>query len=137
MSLVFSPATRIKASLGLFAAAFCVLAVLALPGAANATTTGLSSSELTFPSNEAHVTGSKASFWVECSSSESSTCSGTLTLTTNGKKHNVPFSVVAGTRQNLSVRVGADSTTKRVVAVAKTAQASGGYVRSWGLLELR
>ena len=132
MSLVFSPATRIKASLGLFAAT-CVLAVVAIPGVAGAT--GLSSSELIFPSDEAHVTGSKASFWVECSSSE--TCNGTVTLTANGKKHNLPFSVPAGTRQNLSVRVGADSTTKRVVAVAKTAQADGRYVRSWGLLELR
>lgn len=132
---MFSPATRIKASLGLFAAAFCVLAVLALPGMAGAA--GLSSSELTFPSDEAHVAGARASFWVECSASEASTCSGTVTLTANGKKHNVPFAVVAGTRQNLSVRVGTGSTTKRVIAVAKTAQADGRYVRTWGLLELR
>lgn len=124
--------------MGLFAAAFCVLAVLALPGAASAETAGLSSSsELTFPSDEAHVSGSRASFWVECSSSEASSCNGTLSLTTNGKKHNLPFSVLAGTRQNLTVRVGSGSTTKRVVAVAKTAQADGRYVRSWGLLELR
>lgn len=134
MSLVFSPATRIKASLGLVAAA-CAFAVLALPGAAGAVS--LTSSELTFPSDEAHVTGSRASFWVECASPDASTCNGTVTLTTNGKKHNVPFSVLAGTRQNLSVRVGANSTTKRVVAVAKTAQADGRYVRSWGLLELQ
>lgn len=123
--------------MGLFAAAVCVLAVLALPGAASAASGLTSSSELTFPSDEAHVAGSRASFWVECSSSETSSCNGTVTLTANGKKHNLPFSVVAGTRQNLSVRVGADSTTKRVVAVAKTAQADGRYVRSWGLLELR
>jgi len=134
MSLVFSPATRIKASLGLLAAT-CVIAVVAIPGSAGAAIG--SSAELTFPSDEAHVAGSRASFWVECSSSEASTCSGTVTLTTNGKKHNLPFAVVAGTRQNLSVRLGANSTTKRVVAVAKTAQADGGYVRSWGLLELR
>lgn len=134
---MFSPATRIKASLGLFAAAFCVLVALALPGAAGAASGLASSSELTFPSDEAHVSGARASFWVECSSSEASTCSGTVTLTTSGKKHVVPFSVVAGTRQNLSVRVGVNSTTKRVVAVAKTAQLEGGYVRSWGLLELR
>jgi len=132
---VFSPITRTKTSLGLLAAV-CVLAVVAIPGAASAN--GLaSSSELTFPSDEAHVTGSRASFWVECSASEVSTCNGTVTLTTNGKKHNVPFAVVAGTRQNLSVRLGANSTAKRVVAVARTAQTSGGYVRSWGLLELR
>lgn len=136
MSPVFSPATRIKAFLGLIAAV-CAFAVLALPGAAGATTGLTSSSELTFPTDEAHVAGSRASFWVECSSSDASTCNGTVTLTANGKKHNIPFSVLAGTRQNLSVRVGAHSTTKRVVAVAKTAQADGRYVRSWGLLELR
>ena len=134
MSSVFSPATRIKASLVLIAA-LCALAALAIPGAAAGSTS--SSSELTFPSEEAHVKGSRASFWVECASSEASTCTGTLTLTTNGKKHNVPFAVVAGTHQSLSVRLGANSTAKRVVAVAKTAQADGRYVRSWGLLELR
>lgn len=133
---MISPATRIKASFGLFAAAICAMAILAIPGAADAAASP-TSSELTFPSNEAHVTGSRASFWVECSSSETSTCNGTLTLTANGKQHNVPFSVVAGTHQNLTVRLGAKSTAKRVVAVAKTAQTTGGYVRSWGLLELR
>ena len=134
MSLVFSPRTRLKASLGLLAA----LCALAIPGAVGAAAAGLaSSSELTFPSDEAHVIGSRASFWVECSASETTTCSGTVTLTTDGKKHNVRFSVVAGTHQSLSVRLGARSTAKRVVAVAKTAQPDGGYVRSWGLLELR
>lgn len=135
MCSVFSPVTRTKTSLGLLAAV-CVLAAVATPGVAGASSLA-SSSELTFPSDEAHVTGSRASFWVECSSSEASTCSGTVTLTTNGKRHNVPFAVVAGTRQNLSVRLGPNSTAKRVVAVARTAQESGGYVRSWGLLELR
>ncbi|HXQ89364.1 MAG TPA: hypothetical protein VN733_06950 [Solirubrobacterales bacterium] len=135
MSPVFSPATRLKASVGLIAA----LCALAIPGVASAAAPGLaSSSELTFPSDEAHVSGSRASFWVECSAAEvSSTCDGTLALTTNGKKHNLPFSVVAGTHQSLSVRLGPNSTAKRVVIVAKTAQADGGYVRSWGLLELR
>lgn len=133
---MFSLSTRTKASFGLLAA-ICALAVVAIPGGVASASSLASSSELTFPTDEAHVAGSKASFWVECSSSEASTCNGTVTLTTNGKKHNLPFSVPAGTRQNLSVRVGANSTTKRVVAVAKTAQESGGYVRSWGLLELR
>ena len=131
---MFSPVTRTKTSLGLLAA-ICVLAVVAIPGVAGAAVG--SSSELTFPSEEAHVTGSRASFWVECSGSGAGTCNGSLTLTANGKRQNVPFSVLAGTHQNLSVRLGAHSTTKRVVVVAKTAQDDGGYVRSWGLLELR
>ncbi|HEX5990722.1 MAG TPA: hypothetical protein VFY75_10990 [Solirubrobacterales bacterium] len=115
-----------------------MLCALAIPGAAGAAASGLaSSSELTFPSDEAHVEGSRASFWVECSASDASSCSGTLTLTANGKKHNVPFSVLAGTHQSLSVRLGARSTAKRFVAVARTAQDGGGYVRSWGVLELR
>jgi hypothetical protein len=136
---VFSPArlsARFKTSLGLLAA-ISALAILAAPGADGAVAAYTSSSELTFPSEEAHIEGSRASFWVECSGSEAGTCNGTLTLTTNGKKHNVPFSVVAGTHQSLSVRLGPKSTAKRVVAVAKTSQADGGYVRSWGLLELR
>lgn len=137
MHLVIAPSTQIKASLGLFTAAICALAILAIPGAADAVASPTSSPELTFPSDEAHVTGSRASFWVECSGSDAGTCNGSLTLTANGKRQNVPFSVLAGTHQNLSVRLGAHSTTKRVVVVAKTAQEDGGYVRSWGLLELR
>jgi len=132
MSPVIALPTRLKASFGLLAA-ICALATLAIPSAAGAA----SSAELTFPSQEADVVGSKASFWVQCSGSETSTCEGTLTLTANGRKHLVPFSVVAGTNQSLSVRLGSSSTAKRVVAVAKTAQDDGGYVRSWGLLELR
>lgn len=140
MCSVFSPSAhlsaRFRTSLGLLAA-ISALAILAIPGAEGAVAGPTSSSELTFPSEEAHVEGSRASFWVECSGSEAGTCNGTLTLTTSGKKHNVPFSVLAGTHQNLTVRLGAHSTAKRVVAVAKTAQDDGGYVRSWGLLELR
>ena len=134
---MFSPArlsARLRTSLGLLAA-IAALAILAAPGADGAVA-GYASSELTFPSEEAHIEGSRASFWVECAASEAGTCKGTLTLTTNGKKHNVPFSVVAGTHQSLSVRLGPKSTAKRFVAVAKTTQADGGYVRSWGLLEL-
>jgi hypothetical protein len=137
---VFSPSAhlsaRLRTSLGLLAA-ISALAILGIPGADGAVASSTSSSELTFPSDEAYVEGSRASFWVECSGSETGTCNGTVTLTANGKKHKVPFSVVAGTHQNLSVRVGANSTTKRVVAVARTAQDDGRYVRSWGLLELR
>ncbi|HEY6730344.1 MAG TPA: hypothetical protein VI039_04880 [Solirubrobacterales bacterium] len=118
-------------------AAIAALAILAIPGADGAVAGPASSSELTFPSEEAHVEGSRASFWVECSSSEASTCNGTVTLTTSGKKHKVPFSVVDGTHQSLTVRLGAHSTAKHVVAVARTAQDSGGYVRSWGVLKLR
>jgi hypothetical protein len=129
---VIAPSTRFKTAFGLLVA----ICALAIPGAGAAAAGPSSSSELTFPSDEAHVAGSRASFWVECSGSDASTCNGTLTLTTSGKKHKVPFSVVAGTRQNLSVRLGANSTTKHVVAVARTAQATGGYLRSWGLLEL-
>lgn len=134
MSSVFSPATRIKASFSLIAA-LCALAALAIPGAAAGSTS--SSAELTFPSDEAHIEGSRASFWVECSGSTGSTCNGTVTLTTNGRKHKLPFSVVGGTHQSLSVQLGRHSTAKRFVAVARTAQIDGHYKRSWGFLELR
>lgn len=135
MSPVNAPSIQLKASLALLAA-IGALAILASPGAAGAAVG--SGSELTFPSDEAHVAGSRASFWVECSATETSTCNGTLTLATGGRRHEVPFSVVAGTHQSLTVRLGAGaSAAKRFIAVAKTAQPSGGYKRSWGLLELR
>lgn len=126
---------RFRAGLGLLAAT-CALAIIALPGAAAAAPTPSSELSLAFPSESAHRVGSQALVLVKCLGSETSTCSGTLTLTTSGNKHKAPFSVSGGTSQNLTVPLGGDSSARRAVAVARTAQASGGYVRSSEVLHL-
>lgn len=125
-----------KTFLGLLTAV-CALAVLAIPGAAGAA--GSSSSpelSLAFPTGEAHLSGSQASVWVTCEGPEARVCNGTVTLTRSGIKHEVPFSVIAGTNQSLDIPLGANSTAKRIVAIAKTAQANGSYVRSRDVLRL-
>jgi hypothetical protein len=120
-------------------AAICALAVLASPNVAGAAAGSNSSPELslTFPTREAHLSGSQASVWATCRGPEASVCGGTLTLTTSGNKHRIPFSVIAGTNQSLTVPLGADSTAKRIVAIVSTAQANGVYVRSRNVLHLR
>jgi hypothetical protein len=118
-------------------AAICALAVLTIPGTAGAAS-GSDSPELslTFPTKEAHLSGSQASVWTTCDGPEARVCNGTLTLTRGGNKNEVPFSVIAGTNQSLEVPVSVDSSAKRIVAVVKTEQANGTVVRSRVLLRL-
>jgi hypothetical protein len=130
--------TRFRATFGLLAAT-CALAILAVPGIAGAAIGPVPASEssLAFGSERAHLVGSQVLVLVKCLGSQGSTCNGTLTLITSGNRHKVPFSVIGGTSQSLTVPLGADSTARRAVAVAETAQASGGYVRSSEVLHLR
>lgn len=118
-------------------ATICALAILAILAAGAAAGSNESPElSLAFPTGEAHLSGSQASVWTSCRGPEARVCNGTLTLTTSGNKHKVPFSVIAGTNQNLTVPLGADSTAKRIVAIVKTAQANGAYVRSRQVLRL-
>jgi hypothetical protein len=142
MQPVIAPTPHISISfktfLGLLAA-ICALATLAIPVTAGAAADSDPSPELglTFPTREAEVSGSQASVWATCQGPEARVCNGTLTLTTSGHQHLVPFSVIAGTNQHLTVSLGTDSTAKRIVAIAKTAQANGVYDRSREVLRLR
>lgn len=126
----------IKTLLGLLAA-ICFLAVLAVPGAAGAASgSGSPELSLTFPTNEAHLSGSRASVWATCEGPEARVCNGTLTLTRSGHQHHVPFSVIAGTNQSLSVPLGVNSAAKRIVAIVRTEQANGDFLRTRSILRL-
>jgi len=124
-----------KSSLSLLAA-ICALAILAIPGAAVAGSSSPPELSLTFPTKEAHLSGSQVSVWTTCDGPEARVCNGTLTLTRSGNKHEVPFSVIAGTNQSLDVPVQVDSNAKRIVAVVKTEQANGTVARSRVVLRL-
>ena len=125
-----------KSLLGLLAA-ICALAVLVIPSAAGAASSNESPElNLTFPTREAHLSGSQASVWATCEGPEARVCNGTLTLTRGGNKQEVPFSVIAGTNQSLDVPLGVNATAKRIVAVVKTAQADGTHVRTRHILRL-
>lgn len=114
----------------------CALALFAIPAGAGASSDSPELS-LAFPTGEVQLTGSRASVWSTCQGPAARVCSGTLTLTRNGSKHKIPFSVVAGTNQSLTVPLGAGAMGKRIVAVARTAQANGAYVRSRDVLHVR
>ena len=138
MHLVNAPTPHLSISSKTFLtllAAICALALLGIPAGAAADSDS-PELELTFPTREAHLSGSQASVWATCEGPEARVCGGTLTLTTSGNKHQVPFSVIAGTNQSLEVPLGADSTAKRIVAVVKTAQANGAFVRTRSILSL-
>lgn len=125
-----------KIFLGLLAT-LCALAVLAIPAAAGAAGSNEPPElSLTFPTGEAHLSGSKASVWATCEGPEARVCNGTLTLTSGGNKQEVPFSVISGTNQSLTVPLGAEVTAKRIVAVVRTVQANGVHVRSRAFLRL-
>lgn len=125
-----------KTILGLLAAV-CALAALAIPAVAGAAGSDSPPElSLTFPTKEAHLSGSQASVWATCEGPEARVCNGTLTLTRGGSKHQVPFSVISGTNQSLDVPVSVDSNAKRIVAVVKTEQANGAFARSRFVLRL-
>jgi hypothetical protein len=126
-----------KTFLGLLAA-IGALTMLAIPGAAGAAADSNSDPELslTFPTGEAHLSGSQVSVWSTCQGPEAHVCNGTLTVKTSGNKQSVSFSVIAGTNQSLTVPLGADSTVKRFVAIVRTAQDNGAYARSRHVLHL-
>lgn len=120
-------------------AAICLLAILGSLGASSAAANSDATPELslTFPTNQAQRSGSRASVWATCKAPEAEVCHGTVTLTTSGNKHTAPFSVIAGTIQRLSVPLGADASAKQVVAVVETAQGDGAYMQSRAVLRLR
>lgn len=132
------PRLQLKRRVALLAAV-CALAILAFPGTGTAASPRASSEvSLAFLSEKAHLVGSQALVRVKCLGSGTSSCNGTLTLTTSGNKHKVPFSVIGGTSEFLTVPLGSDAAkTKRALAVARTAQASGRYSRSSEVLRLR
>lgn len=138
MQLVIAPTPHIflssKTILGILAAV-CALVALAIPAGATAGS-GSPELSLTFPTREAHLSGSQASVWATCEGPEERVCNGTLTLTRSGIKQEVPFSVIAGTNQSLDFPVSFASGARRIVAIVKTEQANGGYLRTRHVLRL-
>lgn len=130
---------RLRTGFGTLAAVGALIA-LAAPSPTSAAPPPTPSSELSlaFNSESAHLVGSQALVLVKCLGSRASTCNGTLTLSTAGNRHRVPFSVIGGTSEDLAVPLGSDaSSARRAVAVARTVQASGRYVRSSEVIRLR
>lgn len=98
-----------------------------------------SETSLVFTAETARLVGSTALVPVKCLGPREESCTGTVTLTANGRKHKAPFSVIGGTSQSLAVPVGSGRglTERRAVAVARTLQPLGDYARSSGVLRFR
>ncbi|MGD9734078.1 MAG: hypothetical protein AB7V58_00480 [Solirubrobacterales bacterium] len=94
---------------------------------------------LSFERETARLLGPEALVLVKCTGSPNGICSGTMTLSAAGHQHKAPFSVVVGAVQSLAVHVGSSRArgAGRALAVAKTAQPSGRFVRTTGVLRFR
>ncbi len=114
------------------ALALVCLAAAAVPTAASADSALDAGSEmsLVFTGETARLIGSSALVPVRCLGPQEGLCSGTVTLSVNGRKHKAPFSVVGGSAQGLVVPVGSADAGQSAVAVARTVRASGGYARA-------
>ncbi len=122
-------------------ATLCAAALLAT--AAAPTTAGARSAfdapsqmSLSFARGSAQLLGRDALVQVRCAGSRNGTCNGTVILSTGGRKHKVPFAVVGGSSESLTVPVGSHHASS-ALAVAKTVQPAGGYARSSEVLRFR
>jgi hypothetical protein len=86
----------------------------------------------------ARLVGGEALIGVECEGPSGSLCSGTLSVASGGGTVKAPYSVYAGSHQNLAVTVGdLGKPGHAAIAVASTAQSSGGFTQSRAVLRFR
>lgn len=127
------------------ASAVLLLAGLAFNGLAESATAKSSAFDtasrmtLVFTDESARLVGSEALVQVRCEGPRSGICNGTAVLSVARQKHKVPFAVTGGARSSLALPLGSPDALrgKRAVALAKTLQHSGGYLRAREVLRLR
>ena len=116
-----------------------LVAALLVPTASTAAPTSGGEMSLLFARPSARVVGGQALILVRCEGSRRGICSGTVTISIDGRRHRAPFSLIGGTRQSLTVGVGSGQRLRgrRARAIASTAQPAGGYVRERETLRFR
>ncbi len=125
------------------AALVCATAALAVAGPAAASAEapfGAATAPVTanFARPVAKVVGNQALVQLHCAGSRLGVCSGTISVVAVGKRHQVPFSVMGGSNDIVAVPVSHGARKRgRGLAVARTAQAAGGFARSSEVLRLR
>ncbi len=125
------------------AALVCATAALAVaaPAAASAEAPfGAATAPVTanFARPVAKVVGNQALVQLHCAGSHLGVCSGTVSLAAGGKRHQVPFSVLGGMSDVVAVPVSHGALDSgRGLAVARTAQAAGGFAQASEVLDLR
>lgn len=112
-------------------------AMAAAPG--STTARGSSEASLLFARGTARVVGTSALVLTRCAGPRTETCTGTVSLRVAGRRHQVPFSVTGRSNQSLLVPVGRLKRPRAAsgLAVAKTLQSSGRYVRSREVLRFK
>jgi hypothetical protein len=91
-----------------------------------------SETSIEFVRGTADLLGSEALVPVRCNGEQGAACTGVLTLSIAGQKHKAPFSILAGTSQDIAITVGDGDqlSGRRAIAVARTTQSSGRTARS-------
>lgn len=127
-----------RGALALLLAAL-VLAAAAGQAGARTSVPGGAATSLAISGETARLVGAEALIGVECEGPRDGLCSGTLTVSSGGETRKAPFSVFAGSHQELPVSVGHRfaGSGDAAVAVARTAQSYGGYSRSRAVLRFR
>lgn len=133
------PKLRIRLTATLCAVALLASAIPAMAAARSTVFEAPAEMSLYFARGTARLVGPDALILVKCTGSQDGICSGTVTLSAAGHKHKVPFSVVGGSSQSLTVPVGLskDLSGTSGLAVARTAQPSGGSARSSEVLHFQ
>jgi hypothetical protein len=126
-----------RSAFGLLLAAL-LLSVVAAPAGARTSVPG-GATNLSINGETARLVGSEALVRVECEGPADGLCSGTLTVSKGGETRTAPFSVFAGSQQSLPVSVGQGfaGSGGAAVAIARTAQAAGGYAQRRAVIHFR
>jgi hypothetical protein len=121
--------------LGFFLCALLLVAAL-VPAAAGAHTGFPATGSLYFGKPTAKVVGQTAIVPVKCVGAKGSTCSGTISLSSDSVSTEAPFTVTSGGNRTVAIPVASAAGTA-VVATAQTAQADGSYLTTTEVLRLR
>jgi hypothetical protein len=126
-----------RSAFGLLLAAL-LLSVVAIPAGAEASVPG-GATNLSISAETARLVGPEALISVECEGPRDGLCNGTLTVSKGGQTRTAPFSVFAGSHQSLPISVGQGfaGSGGAAVAIARTAQAAGGYAQSRAVIHFR
>jgi hypothetical protein len=125
------------------AALVCATAALAVAGPAAAGAEapfGAATAPVTanFARPVAKLVGNQALVQLHCAGSRLGVCSGTVSVGIAGKRHQVPFSVIGGGNDVVAVPVARVAHRHgHGLAIARTAQAAGGFAQSSEVLRLR
>jgi hypothetical protein len=116
--------------------AILVALVVALATGGSAGAAAFAGAELEFAGDTAEYAAGEVGVPVECVGGPTGFCSGTLTISSRGKKSTSTFSVQGGSRETVSVPLPAPGRPTQVAAPATTTQPLGRAITRKAILHL-